>query len=166
MLRDSFDPPPNHAFIFIFKYFLLCNASHIGWFGLFSVMVTTLIQLHYAFSMIIKGLGLAIELSREQTLYHKKKKMVIYSYKSYKSQVRVTREVLYVVKVLRIMLRITDEAFYIIIPFMFLFGEIIFISCCYATIKMYDYIPMPFFLTLSCGAIFAFIFMQILFPFA
>jgi len=54
ILRDIFHHPPNNALIFLIKCLPLCYASHIGWFGLLSVMVTALIQLHYAFSMIKK----------------------------------------------------------------------------------------------------------------
>jgi len=166
ILRDVFDHPPNHAFIFIIKCLLLCYASHIGWFGLFSVMVTGLIQLHYVFSIMSKCVGFVIEVSQKQTLSKNKKKSVQDSYNTHTRQVRVIREVLYIMRLARLGLALADELLYIVVPFLFLFGEIIFISCSYATIKMYDFIPMPFFLTVPSLAIVVLIFVQILFPYA
>jgi len=166
ILRDVFDHPPNHAFIFIIKCLLLCYASHIGWFGLFSAMVIGLIQLHYGFSLMSKCLGLAIELSQKQILSKNMKKSMKDSYNTHARQVRVIREVLYIMRLARLGLALADELLYIIAPFLFLFGEIIFISCSYATIKMYNFIPMPFFLTVPSLAIVVLIFVQILFPYA
>jgi len=166
VLHDIYPHLPNSTFVFLIKCITMCYASHIGWFGLFSVLVIALIQLHHAFCIITKCLGVAIELTQVQILSKKKKRRIVYSYKTYTRQVRVIREILYIIKAIRLTLTLADEAFCIIIPFLFLFGEIIFISCSYATIKMYDSIPIPFFLTLSCAAIVEFLFVQILFPYA
>jgi len=137
ILRDIFHHPPNNALILIVKCLPLCYASHIGWFGLLSVMVTALIQLHYAFSMIKKCLALVIELTEEQLLRKNRKKRISIMYNTHKRQLRVIQEVLFIIKVTRLGLALADEAFYLISPFLLLFGEIIFISCSYATIKMY-----------------------------
>jgi len=168
MLSDIFDPPPNNAFTFIFKCLLLCYASHIGWYGILSVLVTCLIQLHYAYSVLRKCVEFTIDLFHEQTLgkTNRKKTSVKCSYKMLTKQVRVIREVLCTMRLTILALALADEAFYIILPFMFLFGEIIFICCSYATIKMYHLIPMPFFLSAPCAAIVVLFFAQILFPYA
>jgi len=80
--------------------------------------------------------------------------------------VRVVQDRLYLMKLTRLLLTLTHEAMHFIIPFMFLFGEIIFVSCNYATIQIYDSIPMPLFLTLPSLAILVFLLLQILFPYA
>jgi len=69
-------------------------------------------------------------------------------------------------KLIRLILPLVDEALFLILPFLFLLGEIIFVSCNYATIKMYDSIPMPFFLGLPSLSCLLLLLWQIIFPFA
>jgi len=97
------------------------DACHIGWFGLFSTVVTILIQLHYGFCVVNKGLGMVTELARGQLLNNKRKKRLNCTYKKYQRQVRVIREVLYIIKLMRLPLPIVDKAACLIIPFWLLF---------------------------------------------
>jgi hypothetical protein len=64
----------------------------------------------------------------------------------------------------RILLGITNEAYYIFLPFLLLFGEIILVLSNYATIKMYDRIPMPFYLVMPFLSLFVVLLIIALFP--
>jgi len=157
---------PNNVAVFIAKCFLLSYLSHIGWFGICSVIVLIVIQLHYGSFLINKGLYLVNELSKTLMSKENKKRRVRVSYHQYQKQLRIIREVLCTIKFMRIILPLVDEGLYIILPFMLLFGEVILVCCNYATIKMYYSIPMPFFLTVPCLSVFAVVMAQFLFPLA
>jgi len=148
---------------------MLCYyISHIGWYGIFSVLLVMLIQLHYVHYLISKGFKLATDLSRPKTLPDEtKKKINRSSCEAYNRQaVAITREVLCTIKLIRLFLPLLDDAFYVIFSFLLFFGDIIFVSCNYATIKLYDSIPMPFFLTLPGLSCVLIIWLQATFPLA
>jgi len=144
---------------FLFYYF-----SHVGWFCLASVVLTVVIQLHYGFFLMDKALKLVKDLCENLLQKGPKKGRVNLTYKRYKKQVAIIREVLYTIKLFRLVLPLVDEAVFLILPFLLLVGEIVFVSCNYATIKMYDSIPMPFFLILPGFSGVLIFLVQILFP--
>jgi hypothetical protein len=57
-----------------------------------------------------------------------------------------------------------NEAFYYLFPSLLLFGVIIFVLSNYATIKMHNTIPMPFYLVMPSMSIFTVIMISVLFP--
>jgi hypothetical protein len=65
---------------------------------------------------------------------------------------------------IRKLLESANEAFYYLFPSLLLFGVIIFVLSNYATIKMHNTIPMPFYLVMPSMSIFAAIMISILFP--
>jgi len=151
----------NTLVILAIKCLLCYYISHIGWYGVVSVVLTIVIQLHYGFFVVNKGLQLVQELSLNLIRgKSKKNRIAITSQK----QLRIIREVLYTVKLVRLILPLVDEALYLILPFLLLFGEVIFVSCNYATVKMYDSVPMPFFLIVPSLSCFVILIVQVLFP--
>jgi len=76
----------------------------------------------------------------------------------------IVRKVLYAIKLVRLILPLVVEAFYLILPFLLLFGEVIFVSCNYATVKMYVSVPMPFFLIVPNLSCFVILIVLVLFP--
>jgi len=165
MLRNFGSYSRNNLLILAIKCLPFYYISHLGWFGIFSVLLIILIQLHYGCFVINKGLQLVKDLSQNLIqATNCKRKRVDVSYDLYKKQVAVIREVLYTIKLMRLILPLVDEALFIILPFLLLFGEMIFVSCNYATIKMYDSIPMPFFLTVPTLSFLFVVIVQALFP--
>jgi len=158
ILREINYRSSNNVLILAMKCLMCYYSSHIGWYGISSVLLIMLIELHYGYCLISKGLDLVTDLTR--TVMHKKPSFQL------KRELAITREVLYTIKLMRLILPLADEAFYVILPFLLLLGEMVFVSCTYATIKMYDSIPMPFFLVLPSLACAQIIFLQIALPFA
>jgi len=56
----------NNLLILAIKCLPFFYASHVGWFGIFSILLIMLIQLHYGCSVINKGLQLVKDLSQNQ----------------------------------------------------------------------------------------------------
>jgi len=166
ILRHIKHPSLNNILVLTIKCFLCYYISHIGWYGILSVLLIILIQLHYGYFVISKCLNLAKDLIVTQMEDRNKKKTIKLNTQQFRKQVVIIREVLYAIKCVRLVLPLVDDALYLILPFLFLFGEIIFVSCNYATLKMYHSIPMPFFLTLPSLSFVIILLVQILFPFA
>jgi len=91
----------NLPIVEIFKCTLFDYFSQVGWYGIFSVLLIMLTQLHYLYFLISNGLNLATDLSRTKTLPDKtnRKKSKKSSGEGYKIKVLViTREVVYTTK--------------------------------------------------------------------
>jgi len=165
ILRHIKSDSPNNILLFASKSCLLCYLSHIGWFGICSVCVIIVIQLHYGCFLISKGLHLVSELSKTLIGNRKKEKNRLkVCYNQYKKQMRIIREVLFIIKLTRLMLPLVNEALYLILPFLLLFGEVILVSCNYITIKMNDSIPILFSMSVACLSGFVLVMVQVLFP--
>jgi len=164
ILRHFDSDSPNSILLFVTKSFLLCYISHIGWFALCSVLVIIVIQLHYGCFLINKSLCLVKEMSKSVIENETKKNQTKVSLHALKKQARVIPEVLLIMKLTRLILPLVDEGLFLILPFLLVFGEVILVSCNYATIKMYDSIPMPFFISVPCLSGFVVVMVQVLFP--
>jgi len=126
MFRQFNFPSPDNILLLAIKYLMCYYFSHFGWFGLVSVVLTIIIQLHYGFFVINKDLQLVKELSLNLIEGKNKKKMIVINSQT---QLGIVRKVLYAIKLVRLILPLVDEAFYLILPFLLLFGEVIFVSC-------------------------------------
>jgi hypothetical protein len=64
----------------------------------------------------------------------------------------------------RILILTCNEVIYVLLPVLLLTGEYILVVCIYASIRMRDTIPMPFYLALPCLSCFVLLLIMVLFP--
>jgi hypothetical protein len=64
----------------------------------------------------------------------------------------------------RILIFEYNEAFYLLLPVLLLTGECILVVCSYASIRMHENIPMPYYLVLPGLSIFVVMLIMVLFP--
>jgi hypothetical protein len=73
-------------------------------------------------------------------------------------------EVLLVHRQARIILLLANETHYFSLPILLFFGQSILVLSSYATIKMHDIIPMPFYLGMPCLSVYVVLIIMSLFP--
>jgi hypothetical protein len=74
------------------------------------------------------------------------------------------QRILAIQRQVRILIFESNEAFYLLLPVLLLTGECILVVCSYASIRMHENIPMPFYLVLPGITIFVVMLTMVLFP--
>jgi hypothetical protein len=145
------------------------TAAYIGWVVLTTIFMVTIIGLQIVKETLSSQNRWTSRIKDGTPLQNVVKSYLVYLTRNKQSGNRTVplttmHRILAIQRQVRILMLEFNEAFYFLLPILFLTGECILVICNYATIRMHETIPMPFYLVLPGMSMFAFMIIMVICP--
>jgi hypothetical protein len=151
-----------HSIFWLFRLSAFYLAAYGGWLNLATVYLVFILEL----KIYKETVNCLIKWAMNQynvVVTKNGAKVHVFKIKQTKNRIPIFK-VLAIQRQSRILFQITNEAYHIFFPFLLLNGLIILVLSNYATIKMQDRIPMPFYLAMPFLSLFVVLIIMTLFP--
>jgi hypothetical protein len=151
-----------HSILWILRLSAFSLAAYGGWLNLATIFMVLILEL----KIYKETVNCLIKWAMNQyNVLVKKNAAKVHVFKIQQSKNRIPiLKVLVIQRQSRILFQITNEAYHIFYPFLLLNGLIILVLSNFATIKMQDRIPMPFYLVMPFLSLFVVLIIMTLFP--
>jgi hypothetical protein len=151
-----------HSILWLLRLSAFSLAAYGGWLNLATIFMVLILEL----KIYKETVNCLIKWAMNQhnvVVTKNAAKVRVFKIQQTKNRIPIPK-VLAIQRQNRILFQITNETYHIFYPYLLLSGLIILVLSNYATIKMHDRIPMPFYLVMPFLSLFVVLLIMALFP--